>query len=84
MISRSVSNRNWILKKFDENKVKRISQSIGISELLSRLLSIRGIDEKDCLSFLNPKIKNLMPNPYSLKSMTEASNIVIEHIKKKK
>ena len=83
MISRSVSDRNWILKKFDENKVKRISQSIGISELLSRLLSIRGIDEKDCLSFLNPKIKNLMPNPYSLKSMTEASDIVIEHIKKK-
>ena len=57
MISRSVSDRNWILRKFDENKVKRISQSIGISELLSRLLSIRGIDEKDCLSFLNPKIK---------------------------
>ena len=83
MISRSVSDRNWILSKFDENKVKRISQNLGISELLSRLLSIRGIEENDCQNFLEPKIKNSMPNPSSLKSMDDACDILISHIKKK-
>ena len=83
MISRSVSDRNWILSKFDENKAKRISQNLGISELLSRLLSIRGIEENDCQNFLEPKIKNSMPNPSSLKSMDDACDILISHIKKK-
>jgi hypothetical protein len=38
MIGRSISERNWILSKFDDNKVKKISQEFGISEILSKKL----------------------------------------------
>ena len=83
MISRSVSDRNWILSKFDENKVKKINQELGISELLARLLSIRNIQPDECENFLNPKIKNSMPNPFSLKGMDLAVEHVIKHVNSK-
>ncbi len=83
MIGRSISERNWILSKFDDNKVKKISQEFGISEILSRLLTIRGINPEKCHNFLNPRLKNCMPNPFSLKSMDKATDLMIKHIKKK-
>ena len=80
MIKNSVSDRNWILSNFDENKVKKTTQELGISEVLSRLLSIRNIDPEQCNDFLNPKIKYSMPNPFLLKSMDTAVNTIIQHI----
>lgn len=80
MIYRSVSDRNWIFSKYEENKVKKINQELGISELLARLLSIRNIEPESCEFFLNPKIKNSMPNPFLLKSMGFAVDTVIKHI----
>ena len=80
MIKKSVSDRNWILSKFDENKVKKTNQELGISEVLSRLLSIRNVDPDQCNDFLNPKIKHSMPNPFLLKSMDTAVNTIIQHI----
>ena len=64
MIHQSVSGKNWILGKYDENIVKKITQDFGISEIVSRLLAIRKIPIDQCEAFLNPKIKNTMPNPF--------------------
>jgi len=74
MIISSVSNKNWIYKKFDSTDVKNISEKYSLSEISSKLLSIRRekIDNLDL--FLNPKIKNLLPNPMNLKDM----NIAVE------
>ena len=72
MIIPSVTGKNWIYKKFDSNDVKNISEKYSLSEISSQLLSIRKekIDNLDL--FLNPKIKNLLPNPMILKDMNEA------------
>ena len=81
---RSVSGRNWILENFDEKKVKKKNQDLGVSEIVSRLLTIRNIPSNECKQFLNPKIKNTMPNPFILKSMDLAVNVLIKNIKFKK
>lgn len=83
MINRSVSDRNWIFSKYEENKVKKINQELGISELLARLLTIRKVEPEFCEFFLNPRIKNSMPNPFVLKSMGSAVDAIIKHIKNK-
>ena len=83
MIHQSVSGKNWILGKYDENIVKKITQDFGISEIVSRLLAIRKIPIDQCEAFLNPKIKNTMPNPFELKSMEDGTNLLIKHIKEK-
>ena len=79
----SVSGKNWILENFDEKKVKKINQDFGFSEIVSRLLAIRNISVKEYEAFLNPKIKNSMPNPFSLKSMDKAVDILVKNIKLK-
>ena len=82
MIKNSVSDRNWIFCEFDENKVKKATQELGVSEVLCRLLAIRNVELDQSLDFLNPKIKNSMPNPFLLKSMDDAVKLIIKHIKK--
>ena len=68
----SVTGKSWIYKKFNSADVKNISEKYSLSEISSKLLSIRKekIDNLDL--FLNPKIKNLLPNPMILKDMNEA------------
>ena len=50
----SVSGKNWILKKFNDNDVKKFTDEYALSEITAKLLSIRkkNIDNIDL--FLNP------------------------------
>jgi hypothetical protein len=59
----SVSGKNWLLKKFDNSEVSKISESYSLSEIVAKLLSIRIKNIDDINLFINPKIKNLLPNP---------------------
>jgi len=68
----SVTGKNWIYKKFDSIDVKNISEKYSLSEISSKLLSIRKGEIDNLDLFLNPKIKNLLPNPMILKDMNEA------------
>ena len=70
----SVTGKNWIYKKFDTSDVRNISEKYSLSEISSKLLSIRKEKIGNLDLFLNPKIKNLLPNPMNLKDM----NIAVE------
>ncbi len=70
----SVNGKNWIYKKFDSSDIIKFTEKYSLSETVAKLLSIRkhNIDNIDL--FLNPKIKNLLPNPFQLKNMNNAIN----------
>jgi single-stranded-DNA-specific exonuclease len=84
MNPQSITGKEWILAHYNENLALEISQKLGFDHLLSKLLSIRKISLDNCRSYLNPKIKELMPNPSILKDMDLAVNTVIKAIKKNK
>ena len=69
----SVSGKNWILKNFDHNDIKYIKENFSLDEITSRLLSIRKIKKEDINSFLNPSIKNFLPNPYIITDMEKST-----------
>ncbi len=77
---RSVSGKTWLFKKFDHSDISKFSESYSLSEVVAKLLSIRkkNIDNIDL--FLNPKIKNLLPNPLQLKDMGKAVDKTFEAI----
>ena len=79
----SVSGKNWIFKKFDSSDIIKYSEDYSLSEIVAKLLSIRkkNIDNIDL--FLNPTIKNLLPNPLRLKDMENAIERTYQSIKKK-
>ncbi|MDC0059671.1 single-stranded-DNA-specific exonuclease RecJ [Pelagibacteraceae bacterium] len=68
----SVNGKNWIFKKFNSNDVKNYSEAFSINETLSKLIAIRKNNIEDVGLYLNPTIKNLLPNPFYLKDMTKA------------
>jgi len=72
MNSSSVSGKNWLFKKFNSSDVTKFSESFSLTEIVSRLLSIRKKNIDDVGLFLDPKIKNLLPNPLRLKDMRTA------------
>ena len=69
----SVSGKNWILKNFDHNDIKYIKENFSLDEITSRLLSIRKIKKEEINSFLNPSIKNFLPNPNILEDMEKST-----------
>ena len=80
MISASVTGRNWIFKNFDNEKITYIKENYDLDEITSKLLSIRNIENNQITSFLNPFIKNHMPNPNSIKDMKKTVERLISSI----
>ena len=69
----SVSGKNWILKNFDHNDIRYLKENFSLDEITSRLLSIRKIKKREINSFLNPSIKNFLPNPNILEDMEKST-----------
>ena len=83
MSSVSVSGKNWILRKFNQEEISYLKENFLLDEVTAKLLSIRNIKKKDINNFLNPSIKNFLPNPNSLLDMEKSSLRVIKSIKNK-
>ena len=69
----SVSGKNWILKKFVQKDISYLKDNFDLDEITSKLLSIRKIKKQDITSFLNPSIKNFLPNPNNLLDMKKTT-----------
>ena len=74
MSSLSVSGKNWILKKYNHEDISFIKENFYLDEITSKLLSIRHIKKNEIKSFLNPSIKNFLPNPNILKDMEKSTS----------
>jgi single-stranded-DNA-specific exonuclease len=83
MNSISISGKSWILKKFNEEETSYIKENFFLDEITSKLLSIRKIKKEDINSFLNPSIKNFLPNPNNLIDMKKSTLRSISAIKNK-
>ena len=83
MSNHSVQGKEWVLKDFDKNLAEYISKEYDLDFLTSRLLANRNINQKNIENFLNPKIKNFLPNPHSFKDMGKGLETISRHIKNK-
>ena len=79
----SVSGKNWIFKKFNSSDIKEYSEDYSLNEIVAKLLSIRKKNIENISLFLNPTIKNLLPNPLRLKDMENAVERTYQSIKKR-
>ena len=79
--NKSLSNNIWKEKIIDENLIKSLSQKKSISDIFSKLLIARGIDEENFENFLNPDILKNIPNPFELKDMEKAINRCVYALK---
>ena len=81
MNSLSVSGKNWVFKKYSNEDILFFKENFSIDEITAKLLAIRNIKKEDISSFLNPSIKNFLPNPNNLIDMEKSSLRTIRSIK---
>ena len=81
-VERSLTGRSW-REQLDERGSARalsIAQRHGVDELLARVLAGRNVDVDQVDSFLDPTIKRLMPDPYTLTDMEAASTRIADAV----
>lgn len=83
MIFSSVSGKSWVFKKFENSDLIKYTENYSLNETVARLLAIRKKNIENIDLFLNPTIKNLLPNPLQLKGMKIAIERAYKSIKKK-
>ena len=79
---KSVTGKNCILKDYNNNILNFYKDNFLLDEVTSRLLAVRNINKEDVQLFLNPSIKNLLPDPYNLKDMSKGVQRTIESIER--
>ena len=79
----SYTNKKWKLKNFNEREVELICQKFDFDFLSAKLFNIRNIGIDEIQSYINPSLKDHMPDPNTLKDMDIAVERAYQAILKK-
>ena len=81
--TKSVKNQIWVEKKYDvSNEMVLLNKKLN--PVLSKLLASRDVDPTNLENYLNPRIKNVIPDPFVLSDMERATEKIIDFIVQKK
>ncbi|MBL0319231.1 MAG: single-stranded-DNA-specific exonuclease RecJ [Alphaproteobacteria bacterium] len=69
----SATNQYWQFDKPNERDVLAVSQHYGLSDILARILVNRDIPFEAVPSYLNPTLREYLPNPLHLLHMKQAA-----------
>ncbi len=73
-VETSLTGRKWVGASAEvERQSEAISQATGLNVTLARVLANRGVDSLEAEGFLKPSLRDLMPDPSSLKDMDKAA-----------
>ena len=80
----SLSDRRWLGPGAETIRhAEAISQSSALPDALSRILAARGVPPEDVQNYLDPRLRDLLPNPMSLKDMGVAADRLITALEAK-
>ncbi len=72
----SLTGRLWHMRQADERLVQAFIQQHALPEILARILTIRDVALDEAEHFLNPSLKNALPDPGHLLDMQAAAERV--------
>lgn len=81
-VESSLSGQKWIsrLDQAAENRALSIAQTIAVPDIIARVLAGRGIGQDEAVRFLDPSIRDLMPDPSSLVDCDRAAARIVAAI----
>src|SRR5689334_6176170 len=71
-VERSFCGRRWRQREADDRVALALTQRLGLPEILGRVLAARGVGVEQAESFLEPRLRDLLPDPSHLKDMDAA------------
>ena len=79
---KSLSGNIWKVLPVDERKTELIAQRYALPLSVARIIASRGISVDDVANFINPKLQNLMPDPFCMRDMEKAAIRIAEAVVK--
>src|SRR5690606_31544408 len=72
---KSVNGLCWVhrLNLRDENIALAMAQAHGVPDIVARVLAGRGVSQDDATRFLDPTVRDLLPDPRSFTDMDAAA-----------
>jgi len=71
-VTRSLGGKRWRTRGEDDRLALALSQRFDLPEAVGRVMAARGISLEDASGFLEPALKELLPDPSHLNDMDEA------------
>ena len=78
--NKSIKGNYWAYQKPSINFVEKIKLSFNLSNIIASIVANRNIDDKNLDYFLNPTLKNNLPDPSTLKNMDSSIKVLLEKI----
>lgn len=82
-VERSSTGKRWRLRGDDERLGITLSQRFGLPEIVGRIMAGRGVGLEDAEAFLNPSLRDQMPDPAHLVDMDRAVARIVQAIQNK-
>ena len=79
-IESSCTGRRWVARVYDERVAQTLAQRHGVSDVIAKSLSARGVGIEEASSFLSPKLRDLLPDPACFKDMEKAAARFVEAV----
>ena len=80
-VERSLTGKRWETSPADDRTAQALSQRHGLSDVVSRVLVARGVAIETVESFLNPSLRDLLPDPAVLQDMEKAAARLAEAVR---
>ncbi|MEM7302016.1 MAG: single-stranded-DNA-specific exonuclease RecJ [Pseudomonadota bacterium] len=82
-VEQSLRGQRWVERLAPRQRMaaEAIAQKADVPELIARVLAARGVEEDEAEAFLQPKLRDLMPDPSTLTDMDRASDRLARAIK---
>jgi single-stranded-DNA-specific exonuclease len=82
-VERSVSGNRWVsrLDQAGQNRALAMAQTQGMPDLIARVLAGRGVGVEEAAAFLDPTIRGLMPDPYTMTDCEKAALRLLQAIR---
>jgi len=81
-VERSFCGRRWRARLADSRLGMAIAQRLGLPELVGNLLAARGVDAEEAPAFLNPTLRDLLPDPSRFKDMDRAVERLVRAVER--
>ncbi len=77
---KSLAGKSWIYSKVNKKILNYLKEIFNINEMTATLVAKRVNDKSEYNNFLNPTLRNNLPNPYTLSGMSKSIDLVFKFI----
>ncbi|MCP4330756.1 MAG: single-stranded-DNA-specific exonuclease RecJ [Alphaproteobacteria bacterium] len=81
-VSRSFGGKEWRSRLDDERLALALTQRLSVPEIVGRVLAARGVDVESARDYLNPTLRDLLPDPLRFRDMETAVERVLQALQR--